>query len=196
MRVAAVIIAGGKSSRMGREKALIPLVGKHVLTWVIERLQPQCDAVVINANGEASRFDLFGLGVIPDALAGVGSPLAGLDAALAYGRENRFDAVLTVPSDVPFLPRDLCLRLKGCNSPAVAASGGHVHYLTGLWHVDLLSKLKEPLASGSLRRVQDWVRMCSAEAVKWPCEPFDPFFNINTPEDLAEAERIAAEFAP
>jgi molybdopterin-guanine dinucleotide biosynthesis protein A len=196
MRVATVIISGGKSSRMGREKAFIPLSGKYLLTWVIERIRPQCDAVVINANGDASRLGLFGLRVIPDMVKDTESPLAGLHAALAYGRDNRFDAVLVVPSDVPFLPRDLHSRLTLFTKASVAASCGQVHFLTGLWSVDLLPTLEGPLSSGELRRVQDWVRMCGANSVEWPCEPYDPFFNINTPEDLAEAERIAAEFAP
>ena len=196
MRTAAVIIAGGQSRRMGREKAFVPLMGKPLLAHATERLQPQCDAVVVNANGDAGRFDRFGLAVIPDVMTEIGTPLAGLHAALACGRANRFDAVLTVPSDVPFLPRDLVSRLETDKTARVAAACGQVHFLTGWWNVALLPRLEEALMSGSLWRVQDWVRMCNAETVEWPCDSFDPFFNINTPEDLAEAERIAADFAP
>lgn len=196
MKVAAVIIAGGQSRRMGREKSFVPLLGKPLLTHAVERLQPQCDAVVVNANGDAERFDRFGLVIVPDVLTEIGTPLAGLHAALAYGRANRFDSVLTVPSDAPFLPRDLYSRLKTSKMACVAAACGQEHFLTGLWSVELLPRLEAALGSGTLRRVQDWVRVCEAGTVEWPCEPFDPFFNINTPEDLAEAERIAAEFAP
>lgn len=196
MRIAAVIIAGGKSSRMGKEKAFMLLQGKPLLTHIVERLLPPCDTVVVNANGDASRFAQFALDVIPDLITEAGTPLAGLHAALAYGRDNRYDAILTVPSDAPFLPRDLCTRLISDQKANVAAACGQTHFLTGLWSTDLVSNLEYALRSHDLRRAQDWVRMSDAGTAEWPCEPFDPFFNINTPEDLAEAERIAAEFLP
>lgn len=196
MRVAAVIIAGGQSRRMGREKAFVSLMGTPLLEHAAERLRPQCDTVVINANGDSVRFDRFGFAVFPDVLTEIRTPLAGLHAALAHGRANRFDAVLTVPSDAPFLPRDLCSRLMTDGKASVAGSCDQVHFLTGFWRIGLLPSLEKELSSGTLRRVQDWVRMAEAETVVWPCEPYDPFFNINMPEDLAKAERIAAEFAP
>ena len=223
MRIAGVIIAGGKSSRMGEEKALMMLAGKPLLSHIIERVEPQVTVVIVNANGDASRFVQFGLNVIRDSRDDIGTPLAGIHAALSWARGNRFDGVLAVPSDAPFLPRDLAARLEGPEA-AVASSGSQTHYLTGFWPTDLVHILEKALAqsrhsresgnpalvakeSGAPAfarvtdnsrtvRVQDWVAACHARIVEWPARPFDPFFNVNTPEDLAEAARIAAKFAP
>lgn len=197
MRIAGVIIAGGRSSRMGREKALAMLAGKALLGHVIERIAPQVTAVVINANGDPERFAAFGLTVVADRLPGIGSPLAGLHAALSFAREEGFDAVLTVPSDAPFLPRDLARRLAEVHSTAaLAASAGQQHFLTGLWSHGLLEELEAAIRDAGLVRVKDWAKSCGAAVVEWPDEPNDPFFNVNTQEELAEARRIVAEFNP
>jgi molybdenum cofactor guanylyltransferase len=223
MRIAGVIIAGGKSSRMGEEKALMRFGNRPLLSHVIARVATQVESVILNANGDAARFAPFGLTVVTDQHLDIGTPLAGLHAALRWAKDHRFDAALTVPSDAPFVPRDLAGRLAG-EGASVAASGGQTHYLTGFWPAYLLEILEEALLhvrhsresgnpalvdegsgvpafagvteNGRMRRVQDWVRLCDARIIEWPVQPFDPFFNINTPDDLAEAERIAAEFAP
>ncbi len=197
MRIAGVIIAGGRSARMGREKAFAMLEGKALLSHVVERIARQVTTVVINANDDASRFAEFGLSAIADRLPGIGSPLAGLHAALSFAREKGFDAVLTVPSDAPFLPRDLTARLAEVHSVAViAASGGQQHFLTGLWSHGLLEELEAAIHDAGLVRVKDWAKSCGAAAVEWPDVPYDPFFNVNTPEELTKAERIAVEFNP
>jgi molybdenum cofactor guanylyltransferase len=196
MRVVAVIVAGGKSRRMGREKAFIELCGAPILSRILSVIAPQVDDVVINANGDPSRFHEFRRHVIADIDSDPATPLAGLHAALRHGAGNRFDAVLTVTSDAPFLPPDLVTRLEAAaGRGAVASSDGQIHYMTGLWPVHLLATLEAAMSNGVMR-AQDWVRLAGAAQVEWPAEPFDPFFNINTPEDLAEAERIAAEFSP
>lgn len=192
MKTAAVVIAGGRSSRMGRDKASIHLAGKPVMQWIVGRIAPQAAAVAINA--KPGRFEEFDLTVFSDLRNDVGTPLAGLHAAFHWARDLGYAQVLTVPSDSPFLPHDLVPRLEGKVS-AIAASGGQRHFLTGLWSTDLLEPLERALDLG-LRRAQDWAAQCGAAAVTWPAEPFDPFFNINTPEDLSEAERIVAEFNP
>jgi molybdenum cofactor guanylyltransferase len=199
------------------------LNGRPLLSHIIERVAPQVTALVINANGDAGRFDAFGLAIVPDQFADIGTPLAGLHAGLGWANDNGFDAILTVPSDAPFVPRDLAERLRG-EQAAVAASGGQTHYLTGLWPTGLLVTLEKMFSSdrhsresgnpalplkesgapafagvtkqSDIIRVQDWVVACHARIVEWPAQPYDPFFNVNTPEDLAEAERIAAEFKP
>ena len=189
MSIAAVIIAGGRSSRMGREKALIEIAGRPIAQWIIERVAPQADILAINANSDS--LSTIGLPVIADLRHDIGTPLAGLQAALRFAVAQGADQLLTVPSDCPFLPRDLALRL-GAETPAVAASDAGPHYLTGLWPSSLLPRIE----ATPLRRVQDWVKLCGARTVTWPSDPYDPFFNVNTPEDLAEAERIAAEYNP
>lgn len=195
MTIAAVIIAGGRSSRMGREKAFESIGNKTILARIIDNIRPQVDVLVINANGEADRFRETGLPVIPDIRSDVGTPLAGLHTALNYAESHAINAVLTVPSDCPFLPDDLVRRLREAKAPAaIAASGGQAHFVTGLWRPELLLKLAKALDEPRLPRLQDWAREANAAMVEWPAEPYDPFFNVNTPEELAEANRIAAEF--
>ena len=194
MKTAAVIIAGGRSSRMGREKAF-ELVGREtILARTVGRLLPQALQLAINANGEAARFRETGLMVLPDLRGDEATPLAGLHTALSFAAREGFDAVLTVPSDCPFLPPDLVERLAARRLPAaVAASGGQPHFVTGLWASALLPQLAAFLGQPRPRRLQDWARESGAAAVAWPVEPYDPFFNVNTPEDLAEANRVAAQ---
>ena len=188
MKIAGAIIAGGKSSRMGGlEKTFLSWDGQSILDRIVARLSPQVDALIVNANGDPARFG--GLTVVPDREAGTPTPLAGLLAVLTWGAGQGFDAVLTVPSDTPFLPRDMAEWLSG-NGPAIASAAGQDHYLTGLWPSALAPELDRCFASG-LIRVQDWARQVKARRVVWPDQPYDPFFNVNTPEDLAEAQRIS-----
>jgi molybdopterin-guanine dinucleotide biosynthesis protein A len=195
MKFCAVIVAGGHSSRMGREKAFELIRGRNILERVISSLEAQAAEIIINANGDAARFHHTGLVVISDLRTDVPTPLTGLHAALTHAHEKDFDAVLTVPSDAPFLPADLAQRLHAANRPAaIAASAGQQHYLTGLWAVALLPLLARAMEEPQLPRLQDWARICDAAVVDWPAETYDPFYNVNTPEELAEAQRIAAEF--
>ena len=197
MRIAGVIVAGGRSSRMGQEKAFTVLDGMTLLQHVAGRLAAQVSQIAINANGDVDRFSATGFMVIPDLSGDIATPLAGLRAALRFARGNGFDGVLTVPSDVPFLPSDLAIRLSAANSQAaIASSGGQVHFLTGLWSHLLLERLDLLMDVKQMVRVKDWATACQAAIIEWPAKPYDPFFNINTPEDLAEARRIAAEFKP
>ncbi|MFT3988371.1 molybdenum cofactor guanylyltransferase [Aestuariivirga sp.] len=188
MKIAAVIIAGGASSRMGAEKLLLPVGQRRIIDRLLSIL-PQ--PVALNANGDPARFAGVSLPVIADSMKDIGTPLAGLHAALLWGEAQDVDAVLTVPSDCPFLPSDLAARLSAAGAPAVAASGGAVHYLTGLWPVTARASL-ESLTARGVRRVRDWVEAVDARTVEWDARPFDPFMNVNTPEELAEANRIAS----
>jgi molybdenum cofactor guanylyltransferase len=198
MRTAAVIIAGGKSRRMGGERKLFVSVGgRPIVDRIIAILSLQAEVLALNANDDPSFFSATGLAVIPDLLTGVGTPLAGLHAALRWGQEQGVDCVLTVPSDTPFLPRDLVQRLASARSDAaISGSRGQSHFLTGLWAIDLLPRLEHALAVKRLFRVKDWAAEANATVITWEESAFDPFFNVNTPEELAEAERIAAESDP
>jgi molybdenum cofactor guanylyltransferase len=195
MRILGAIIAGGQSTRMGgREKSLLPLGGATLIERTLSRLRFQVTELVINANGDATRFADFNVTVIADELQDVGSPLAGLHAALSYGAQRDFEAVVTVPSDAPFLPLDLVARLHEAGEEtgaAIASSGGHDHFLTGIWTTKLAEPLGRLIKQENLLRVQDFAAQCKAEKVVWAALPHDPFFNINTPDDLAEAEMIA-----
>ncbi len=197
MKILGAIIAGGRSTRMdGREKAFLELDGVTLIERVASRIGFQVDAVVINANGDPRRFAKLGHVIIIDLLDDVATPLAGLHAALSFGADDGYDAVLTVPSDSPLVPLDLVERLKEAGQVTGAAharSGGQDHYLTGLWTTAMAKPLERLILDQNLRRVQDFVVKAKAEKVVWAALPHDPFFNINTPEDLAAAEMIARE---
>jgi molybdenum cofactor guanylyltransferase len=194
MNILGAIIAGGQSTRMGgREKSFLDLAGATLLERTLSRLRFQVDDVVINANGDAARFAATGLAVVEDILTDVRTPLAGLQAALYHGASQGFDAVVTVPSDAPFLPLDLVQRLlEGgeVTGAAIARSGGQDHYLTGIWTTAMAKPLGRLIETEGISRVQDFVVRAKAEKVVWAALPHDPFFNINTPENLAEAEQI------
>jgi molybdenum cofactor guanylyltransferase len=190
MKIIGAIIAGGHSSRMGaHEKAFLELAGKTILSHVVDRLSPQVDQLVINANGDPSRFSEFGLDVVPDVLKHLTTPLAGIHATLQFAKNIGGDMLVTVPSDIPFLPFDLVARMLE-SGLAIASSGGQDHYIVGAWHVGLLDDLVSAIAKDGMFRVKDWAARVSAKKVEWLVEPYDPFFNVNTPEDLLRAQQI------
>ncbi len=177
----------------GREKAFLELASKPVILHVIEQFEPQVDQLVINANGEPARFSEFGLDVVPDVLASLTTPLAGLHAALKFTKSLAAEVLVTVPSDTPFLPFNLVAKLLEkavVRGAAIAASGEQEHYIIGAWKTELLDDLETAIARDNLFRVKDWAHRASAQSVVWPVEPYDPFFNVNAPEDLRVAEQI------
>jgi molybdopterin-guanine dinucleotide biosynthesis protein A len=195
-RVAGVLLAGGRSRRMGGgDKALLTLHGETLLARVIARVKPQVQSLVLNANGDPARFAAFKLPVVPDSVPGFPGPLAGVLTGLEWALANAKDIswVASFPSDAPFLPRDLVARLaeaaQGADM-ACAASGGRRHPVAGLWPVALARGLRRAVVNEGLRKVEDWTGRFNVAVVDYPLAPFDPFFNANTPEDLAEAERI------
>ena len=150
-RIAGVILAGGQSSRMGVEKALMPLAGRPVIAHVIERLQPQVARLGINANGDPARFDAFGLPVIADPDASRPGPLAGVVAGLSWARAGRFALLVSSPCDTPFLPRDLVARLAaacGRSAGAVALGPAAEEPLFAVWRVDILEAVEASLRQG------------------------------------------------
>ena len=187
MNILGAIIAGGKSKRMGSEKALVKLGPKSLIVRVIDRLIPQVEDIVINANGDTKRFEFLEFDIIPDIETEIDTPLAGIHSALTYAEEEGYDAVVTVPSDSPFLPHDLVRKLAG-TKPAFANSKGQDHFLTGFWPVALLPHLTQEIHTSN--RVQDWVFKINATKVNWRADDYDPFININTPADMAAALKI------
>lgn len=194
-----VVLAGGLARRMGGgDKPMREIGGRTILAHVIERLAPQCDGLVLNANGDPARFAAFGLTVVADSVAGNPGPLAGVLAALDWAAEHRPQAqfVVSVAGDCPFLPRDLVgrlheARLRDDAELAVAASGGRSHPVIGLWQVKLRGELRHALVEEDLRKIDRWTARYRLATVDWPVEPVDPFFNANTVEDLSEAELLA-----
>jgi molybdopterin-guanine dinucleotide biosynthesis protein A len=194
-----ILLAGGLARRMGGgDKPMRSIAGRTILDRVIARLDPQCDGLVLNANGDPARFAAYGLPVIADSVADFPGPLAGLLAGLDWIAAHRPDVtwVLSAAADCPFLPRDLVARLHRARTEqnaqaAVAASGGQSHHVIGLWSVTLREQLRHALAVENVRQVQRWTARFSVATVIWPTEPLDPFFNANTVDDLALAERLA-----
>lgn len=194
-----VVLAGGLARRMGGgDKPMREIGGRTILDHVIERLAPQCDGLVLSANGDPARFAAFGLSVVADTVADNPGPLAGVLAALDWAAQNRPQAqfVVSVAGDCPFLPRDLVARLHEARlredaELAVAASGGRSHPVIGLWKVALRGELRHALVEEDLRKIDRWTARYRLATVDWPIDPVDPFFNANTVEDLSEADRLA-----
>jgi molybdopterin-guanine dinucleotide biosynthesis protein A len=199
-RTQGVLLAGGLARRMGGgDKPMRTIGGRTILERVIARLQPQCSGLILNANGDPARFATFGLQVIADDVPGFPGPLAGILAALDWTAANRPEVewVLSAAGDCPFLPRDLVARLHDARARenaqlAVAASCDQSHPVIGLWRVGLRDELRHALVVEDLRKIDRWTARYPLATVTWPAEPLDPFFNANTVEDIAEAERLAA----
>jgi molybdenum cofactor guanylyltransferase len=198
VKVVGLLLAGGLSRRMGGgDKALRPLGGVSLLDRVIERVQPQVAAVVLNANGDPARFARFGLPVVADSVPDFAGPLAGVLAGLDWTALHRPDCdyVVSVATDAPFLPKDLVARLTaGIESAeadlACAASAGQVHPVIGLWPVRLREDLRHAMVGEGIRKVDQWTARHRLATVVFASEPIDPFFNANRPQDLAAAAAL------
>ncbi|MGZ9410282.1 MAG: molybdenum cofactor guanylyltransferase MobA [Methylocystis sp.] len=194
-----VILAGGLARRMGGgDKPLVEIAGRPILRHVVDRLKPQCARLAINANGDPARFTAFGLPVICDSVEGFAGPLAGVLAGMDFGAAKGAAHVLSAPGDTPFLPADLLSRLQAARTRtgatiAVAASNGRTHHAVALWPVALRADVRRALVAEDERRVSAFIGRYASVIVDWPIEPYDPFFNVNRPEDLARAEAIAKE---
>jgi molybdenum cofactor guanylyltransferase len=194
-----VLLAGGLARRMGGgDKPMRQILGRTILARVIARLAPQCDGLILNANGDPARFAAFGLPVIPDSVADFPGPLAGILAGLDWMAKHRPDVewMLSAAADCPFLPRDLAARLSEAlideNAQlAVAASDGQSHPVIGLWSVALRDELRHALVKEDIRKIDRWTARYRLATVTWPTTPLDPFFNANTVQDIADAERLA-----
>ena len=183
----------------GGDKARIRIGGVTILGRVLACLQPQCDRIIINANGDPTRFGDTGLPVIPDSVPDFAGPLAGILAGLDWAAAHTPEVadVVSVPGDCPFLPDDLVERLQSARSAkgtplACARSGEWRHPVIGLWPVALRDDLRHALVEEGLHKIEAWTQRHGVAIADWPAEPVDPFFNVNTPEDAAQAQRFAA----
>ena len=202
-QVAGVLLAGGQARRMGGgDKCLRNLGGETLLARAIVRARPQVGALVLNANGDPTRFASYGLPVIPDVIEGYAGPLAGVLSGLEWAAAERPEVayIATVPTDAPFFPGDFVSRLadglrrEGAEL-SCAASGGRSHPVFGLWPVRLKDDLRAALVDEGLRKIDTWTARHRLATVEFAVCAIDPFFNANTPQDLAEAESYLARGA-
>jgi molybdopterin-guanine dinucleotide biosynthesis protein A len=195
-----LVLAGGLARRMGGgDKALITIGGIAILERVLRQLRPTCAGVILNANGDPGRFARYGLPVIPDSVPDFAGPLAGILAGLDWAAANAPDLVwvASTPGDCPFLPGDLVPRLHEARQKAgaplaCARSGDWRHPVVALWPVALREDLRHALVQQGLRKIEVWTARHGVAIADWSAKPLDPFFNVNTPEDAAEAQRLAA----
>ena len=198
-----LVLAGGLARRMGGgDKARIEIGGVTILDRVLATLSAQCTGIIINANGDPKRFADTGLEVVPDTVPGFAGPLAGILTGLDWlaKQNNGVEWLLSVPGDCPFLPDDLVERLHqarrkmGAGVPlACARSGEWRHPVVGLWPIALREDLRKALVDEDLRKIEVWTARHGVAIADWPDQPIDPFFNVNTPEDAARAEKVAAQ---
>jgi molybdenum cofactor guanylyltransferase len=197
-----LVLAGGLARRMGGgDKARIRIGGATILQRVLAGLTPQCSQVIINANGDQKRFADTGLPVVADSVPDFAGPLAGILAGLDWAAAHAPDSewLASVPGDCPFLPKNLVLRLHEARVAAGAPlactrSGEWRHPVVGLWPVRLREDLRHALVDEDLHKIELWTARHGIGIADWPAVPIDPFFNVNTPEDAARAEDIAAQY--
>jgi molybdopterin-guanine dinucleotide biosynthesis protein A len=197
-----LVLAGGLARRMGGgDKARITIGGVTILQRVLGCLKLQCSRIIINANGAPSRFADTNLPVVADSVPDFAGPLAGILAGLDWAAANAPTVawLLSVPGDCPFLPKDLVERLHRARaaanvSLACARSGEWRHPVVGLWPVWLRDDLRHALVNEHLHKIELWTARHGVALADWPDTPVDPFFNVNTPEDAARAEALAAQY--
>ncbi len=196
--VVGIILAGGLARRMGGgDKCLLPLAGKTLLQRTIDRASPQVNQLLLNANGNSLRFARTRLPVIPDVFANNMGPLAGIHAGLSWMQTNapKAEWLVSFASDTPFFPENLTETLLNAaeSSRLVSATSKQkLHPVFALWHISLKPEIEAVLQTGEAPRLLDWMKAQGALEVDFPADAYDPFFNINTPQDLYAAEPIAA----
>jgi molybdopterin-guanine dinucleotide biosynthesis protein A len=196
------VLAGGLARRMGGgDKLRIAIGGVTILQRVLAGLAPQCSQVVINANGDPARFADTKLPVVADSVPDFAGPLAGILAGLDWAALHVPECqwLASVPGDCPFLPTDLIARLHAARVAAgaplaCAGSGEWRHPVIGLWTLALREDLRRALVTEGLRKIDIWTARHGVAVADWPAEPVDPFFNVNTPADAAQAQAMAARF--
>lgn len=196
--VVGVLLAGGRSRRMGGgDKCLAALGGETLLSRAVARARPQVGPLLLNANGDPARFSGYGLPVAADVVEGFHGPLAGVLTGMDWAAEHAPAArwIATFATDAPFFPLDLVDRLLAAVEGAAAdlacaRSAGRTHPVFGLWPVALAGDLRSALVDEGLRKIDAWTARHRLAEVSFPSGPSDPFFNLNSPEDLAAAARL------
>ena len=198
--IVGILLAGGLSRRMGGgDKNLLQLGGKSILRHVIERIAPQVDTLILNANGDADRFAEYGLPVVGDVIDGYAGPLAGVLTGLEWASVNSpsCEWVATFATDAPFVPKNLVVELlnsieaNGADM-ACAMSKDRTHPPFAIWPIRLKDALRAAMIDEEMRKIDLWTARYKIVHVPFEEEGIDPFFNINKPDNLGEAEQLLA----
>lgn len=198
LRIVGIILAGGQSRRFGGgDKFLKKLNGKLLIDHVVDRLQLQTSELIINSNSDPILFKTQDLPVVPDSIQGFAGPLAGVLTGMEWVQKNKPEHqwIASFPSDSPFIPLNCVKKLQLCALKekadiVCAASGGRTHPVCAIWRVSLARNLREAMLNEGIRRIDVWTSRHQLSSVNFPHEPYDSFFNINRPEDLARAKEI------
>ncbi len=197
-----VILAGGQARRMGGvDKALIPLGGTTLIERAIARAAVQVEDLIINANGDPTRFAHLGLPVVADRVPGFVGPLAGILAGLEWMRANRPNArwLASFACDCPFFPMDMVARLveaarkRERHGRSRRKRRRQHHPVFAVWSADISGTSEDVLVQGGFRKMDDFIATLPNVRVRFAADPIDPFLNINTPEELARAEDFIVE---
>lgn len=198
--VTGVLLAGGMGRRMGGgDKPLRDLAGKSLLSHSVARARPQVESLVLNVNGDVDRFAHYDMPVVTDVVEGYAGPLAGIHAAMEWSRRTHAESkwLVSFATDAPFFPTNMVssfleTQVRSEAQIICARSRGRTHPVFALWSLDLVQELRSAMVDEDLRKIDQWTSRYTVGFVDFdePAQTVDPFFNINRPEDLAEAEQL------
>ena len=196
--ILAAILAGGKSKRMGKDKLFLNINEKPIIEYTIDKVKKYFNEIIIVTNQENSFFKENNLITVKDCLEGQLGPLVGILSAMEWAKNNleKCNWIATFPCDTPFFPEDVIKSFineskKNESLLLCASSHGRKHNIFGLWSIELYERLKNDLIKNKIRKVQDWTEKNNIKKLEFNFENYDPFYNINTLEDLEFSKKIA-----
>ena len=192
------ILAGGQSKRMGKDKLFLELNNKKLIEHTIDKVKKYLKEVIIITNQDNEFFSKNNLTTVKDCIKGQLGPLVGILTAMKWAKENlsKCSWIATFPCDTPFFPESIIESFieeskKKESLILCASSHGRKHNIFGLWSLDLYDKLKDDLTNHKVRKVQDWTEKNKIKNLEFKFKDYDPFFNINTEEDLEFAKKLS-----
>jgi len=192
------ILAGGQSKRMGKDKLFLEINNKKLIEHTIDKVKKYLKEVIIITNQDNEYFSKNNLITVKDCIEGQLGPLVGILTAMKWAKENltKCSWIATFPCDTPFFPESIIKSFikeseKKESLILCASSHGRKHNIFGLWSLDLYDKLKDDLMNKKVRKVQDWTEKNKIKNLEFKFKDYDPFFNINTEEDLEFAKKLS-----
>jgi len=196
--ILAAILAGGQSKRMGKDKLFLEFNNKKLIEHTIDKVKKYLKKVIIITNQDNEFFFKNNLTTVKDCIEGQLGPLVGILTAMKWAKENlsKCSWIATFPCDTPFFPESIIESFikeseKKESLILCASSHGRKHNIFGLWSLDLYDKLKDDLINKKVRKVQDWTEKNKIKNLEFTFKDYDPFFNINTEEDLEFAKKLS-----